>query len=308
MKEERMKILEMLEANKITAEEAGNLLQQIPSRENPQMPQGSNLFTWIKDTVLNPLGYKMKAGFESNPINDEIKTLILSGLNGKLTIEGHNSNRITIRCEYHTKNPDSPVSFFEENGVYELKYDRSVVRSMKISCRVPLVMIEKIQAESSNGSVKLENIRAQVIEGESSNGKISLERVNATASQLSTSNGSIKIRGGDLSDISAKTSNGSVKIEGMKDSNQPKKHRISAETSNGSVLLELPRNLGIKLYASTSNGSVNQDLEDALQGEMSRTFIDAKNNQYEDTGNASGSKADIKLSTSNGSVTVRNVL
>lgn len=303
MKDEKMKILEMLQDGKISAAEAANLMEQLSNRGNrPQMEYQNDdgIFTWIKDAIFNAGGYKSSIELTSNPVKNSIGALLLAGKNGSVNIEGYSGGHIKIHCQYTAKNPDTPITFQEGNGIHELRYDESAIKGMKISCQVPMIMIERLHATTSNGSIKLEDIHTGDIHAVTSNGGIKLEDVRAASAKLDTSNGSIKIEDGDVGNIFAGTSNGSIKMEGISD-NPAEVRAIEAKTSNGGIVLELPRNIGVKLTAGTSNGKITCDLAEDIYGKISRTHIDGQNKLYQQQ----GSSINIELSTSNGSIKIK---
>ena len=343
MKEERMKILEMLQEGKITAEEAANLMQQIPEkrsiRQEPstpsetqvpptsassQVPQSNDvgLFGWIKEGLFNPGGLRITVDFFSGPVGNGIAALRMTGKNDNVSIEGYHGDSIKIHCHYIPKSDANPqITLQEENGVYELRYDHDAVKALKISCNVPMVMIDQLHVQSSNGRIKLEDIKCSNLEGHTSNatiklekakaekvtlqttnGKIDLEDVTSHLVKLRTINGKIDLESVDIVNIFAETTNGALKFVQISPADTWAEERvIDGKTTNGSISLELPRGVGVKLEASTTNGQVVCDMQDTIFGEVSRKHINGRNQRYE----SADKRINIKLSTTNGAVKVK---
>jgi len=346
MKEERMKILEMLEAGKITADEAAHLMQQIPEKKSvspipsvppiPSMPSGSQmqqssdkgldggLFEWIKGNLLNPGGPKITIDIFSNPVGNGISALRMTGKNDSVSIEGYSGDCIKVHCHYIPKRDADPqITLQEDNGVYELRYNQDVVKALKIFCQVPMVMIDRIYAKSSNGRVKVESIRCSNLEGytnnaavklekvkvetitlETTNGKIDLEDVSAHSAKLHTINGKIELENADITNVFAKTTNGALKfgLANYADA-WSEVHVIEGKTTNGGISLDLPREIGVKLEASTTNGQIVCDMQDTIFGEVSRKHINGSNQLYE----SADKRINVKLNTTNGAVKIKEV-
>ncbi|MCL2421603.1 MAG: DUF4097 family beta strand repeat-containing protein [Defluviitaleaceae bacterium] len=305
MKEERMKVLELLQDGKISADEAASLLQQFPEKEHvlPTSNDGG-LFSWLKDSIFSPGGTKITLDMSSQPIGGNgISSLRLVGKNGSVSVSGCQGNCIKIKCQYIPKGDANPqIELYEENGFYELRYDNSAVKYMKISCDVPMIMIDNVYTQSSNGNLKFEDTHCTNIEGHTTNGKVSLENVKAHSAKLYTINGKISLDNVEIVHILAETTNGAIKVD---KSNQigpwAEDHVIEGGTTNGSISVVLPQNIGIKLDASTTNGRISCDIEDdTIHGEISRNHINGCNQKYENT----EKRIDLKLSTTNGSIKV----
>ena len=351
MKEERMKILDMLQEGKITAEEAANLMEQIPEKrymqQEPsvpsippvsqvtqvpptpsvsQMPQSNDggLFDWIKGSFLNSGVPRITLDFSSSPVGNGIAVLRMTGKNDSVSIEGYRGDNIRVHCHYiPISDVDPQITLKEENGVYELLYNPDAVKALKISCRVPMVMIDQLHAKSSNGRIKLENIKCSNLEGhtgnaavklekakaekitfKTTNGKIDLEDVEAHSAQLRTINGKIDLDNADIVNIFAETTNGALKFGLVSPADTWAEERvIDGKTTNGSISLDLPRGLGVKLEASTTNSQVVCDIQDTIFGEVSRKHINGSNQRYE----SADKRINIKLSTTNGAIKVKEV-
>ena len=351
MQEERLKILEMLQEGKISAEEAADLLRKLPERgrrekgqqyagQDSQHTSGGGLFGWIRDHIGG--GPRISLDLQSSPVGQGIAALRLSGKNDAVNIEGYRGDCIKIHCSYIAKSEDPQIRLHEENGVYELHYYDNALKALKITCRVPMVMINEIRAHSINGRVKIENVEADIIEAETgnaavsiedvkcnklysrtynasvsvedtnfkdadletTNGKVSLEDVQGVSARLQTTNAKISVEDADIAEINASTSNGSVTFEGLATGGNGKEERsIKASSSNGSITVYIPMDTGLKIEATTTNANVTCETAKPLFGEVSRQHIDAKNQAY-DSGDR---RISLKLSTSNAGIKVKEV-
>ncbi len=165
---------------------------------------------------------------------------------------------------------------------------------------------------SSNGSVRLNQVKGD-LDASTSNGSIELNSFDGGA-VLRTSNGAIRASGvrgyfdaqtsnGGIDasideaagrTVRASTSNGKIElaIAKLKDSD------VVASSSNSSVVLRLPGDIGARLKAATSNGSINTAFEVRAQGELSKKRI-------EGTIGAGGPL--IELHTSNASIRIEKM-
>lgn len=142
--------------------------------------------------------------------------------------------------------------------------------------------------KTSNGSMKLRNVKGD-LDAKTSNGSIELTAFSGGA-VLQTSNGSIRASGvrgffeattsnGGIDasideagsrPVRANTSNGKIElaIARLKDTD------IIASSSNSPVVVRLPQDVGARLKATTSNGSISNAFEMKVQGEISKKRIE----------------------------------
>jgi DUF4097 and DUF4098 domain-containing protein YvlB len=163
-----------------------------------------------------------------------------------------------------------------------------------------------VQARTSGGSLQFGRINGSV-NGRTSGGSISLEGGSGPV-EVETSGGSIRI-GKANGPVKAHTSGGGISVEevqGMIEastsggsveamiSRQPEGD-CELSTSGGSIRARLSRDLNLNLFAKTSGGSVRTDIPVTVQGEISRSRLEAKMNQ----GGPS-----LRLHTSGGSISI----
>ena len=125
---------------------------------------------------------------------------------------------------------------------------------------------------------------------ETTNGAIEVDSVKGSH-RVTTTNGHI-----DLTrcsgDVEAETTNGGIKAE-LTDVNPGKSIRL--ETTNGRINVTLPKTIAARVDASTTNGSVNSYLP--------VTTTEMRNHRLRGTINGGGA-AELKLHTTNGSITI----
>ena len=129
-----------------------------------------------------------------------------------------------------------------------------------------------------------------------------------------SSNGGLKVRGG-TGKLDLKTSNGTIEIEAaaatcaetsngnVRFSGSLQKGSHSLETSNGSVELKLLPSTQFQFEASTTNGTVTN----RFPGLQTRSGKTGSNRLAGLVGSGTAADVDLKLETSNGSITIEPV-
>jgi DUF4097 and DUF4098 domain-containing protein YvlB len=149
------------------------------------------------------------------------------------------------------------------------QYTEMVIDSSNGSVKMDELEVEQLKIETSNGSVRLYNIYGRKLHSVTSNGKIQLKQSTVQHCQVRTSNGSVYLEG-ELSNVECETTNGSIRIEqeGLDASD------ISATTSNGSIrVLYRPDIDGVYGEIRTNHGQTQcalapvQIQEEVLQGQ-----------------------------------------
>ena len=151
----------------------------------------------------------------------------------------------------------------------------------------------RVDARTSNGAVDVQTVEGGVTV-RTSNGGVTLDNVRGSLS-VTTSNGAIR---GTLVDsspneaIKLTTSNGPVDVKLQ----MPRNNDVIASTSNGSITIRMPSNAGARLNATTSShDSIQTDFDMQVRGMMSR-------HKLEGTLGSGGPL--LQLNTSNGSIKI----
>ena len=267
MNKERLRVLEMLQEGKITAEEAMGLLDRIPNdkekttqnhRDNREQQEDTQEEkTWweetskgIQDTIeqaldaaedidvniiLNPFNRGQQYMFFHHvPQGGKLNFLKLLAKNGGLKIKSHNDNKIKIEVKYNAKKGESMLYLQDNGGGLDLVYDYNAFRYLSIDCYIPRgLMIENIYAENKNSSIKLEDVTGGRIELVTTNSSIKLEDLKATEVIAQTTNSKISLERVEANMVRATTTNAKIESE------QSHIEQLYAKTSNSSVKLQL---------------------------------------------------------------------
>ena len=151
----------------------------------------------------------------------------------------------------------------------------------------------RVDARTSNGSVDVQTAEGGVTI-KTSNGSVTLDNVRGTL-QATTSNGAIR---GTLVDAAANepirlsTSNGPIDVRLQ----MPRNNDVIATTSNGSITIRMPGNAGARLNATTSSHeSIMTDFDVQVHGLLSKHRIE---------GTIGSGGPTLQLSTSNGGIRI----
>ncbi len=163
-----------------------------------------------------------------------------------------------------------------------------------------------VTARTSGGSLNFGRIDGSV-NGRTSGGSISLEGGSGPL-EVETSGGSIRI-GRVGGPVKAHTSGGSITVDEVQGTIQASTSGGHVEatitkqpegdcelsTSGGSIRARISRDLNLNLVAKTSGGSVRTNIPVTVQGEVSRSRLEAKMNQ---------GGPELLLHTSGGSISI----
>jgi len=151
----------------------------------------------------------------------------------------------------------------------------------------------RVDAKTSNGSVDVQTAEGGVTI-RTSNGSVTLDNVRGTL-QATTSNGAIR---GTLVDsvpndpIRLSTSNGTIDVRLQ----MPRNNDIIASTSNGGITIRMPSNAGARLNATTSSHeSIMTDFDVQVHGLLSKHRIE---------GTIGSGGPTLQLTTSNGGIRI----
>jgi hypothetical protein len=151
----------------------------------------------------------------------------------------------------------------------------------------------RVEARTSNGSVDVQTVEGGVTV-RTSNGSVTLDNVRGTL-QATTSNGAIR---GTLVDsspnepIRLSTSNGPIDVRLQ----MPRNNDVIATTSNGGITIRMPANAGARLNATTSSHeSIMTDFDVQVHGLLSKHNIE---------GTIGGGGPQLQLKTSNGGIKI----
>jgi len=234
-----------------------------------------------------------------------VPTVVIETSNGAVTIRGvEGQNDVQVKAtlsargatlEAANKKLEKMVVFMSQDGdrvtlrfrLAEQPTDAR--RHTDVAFHILMPIHGDIDVDTSNGKVTVADI-AGTVEVETSNGSIVIDRV-VGSMRLDTSNGAINLRDVDGS-INARTRNGSIIFRGHLLGNT---HYM--RTSNGRIVVAIPQELGLRIDASTSNGSISTNLP--LIG-------DTEGKSWSATLNPP-SASTLNLRTSNGSIPIEGL-
>jgi DUF4097 and DUF4098 domain-containing protein YvlB len=258
----------------------------------------------------------------------------IENMNGSVEITGWDQNKVEITGTKYAATEDLlksvKIDVQADSGSVRVRTVRPGERrgnfGAKYFIRVP-VKTELERVESSNGSVRIENIegrgriattngalRALKFRGDldarTTNGSVDISDLTGPVTAR-TSNGAIKleaVRGG----VDASTSNGRIeaRLAGA-DGNRPmrfetsngsitvsvdalKNSDIRASTTNGSITLRLPASAGARIQARASNSSVSTEFDVAAKTQ----------DKHRLDGTIGGGGPLLDLSTTNGAIKI----
>ncbi|MCL2235167.1 MAG: DUF4097 family beta strand repeat-containing protein [Defluviitaleaceae bacterium] len=178
-----------------------------------------------------------------------------------------------------------------------------------------------IVARTRNGNLYANGVTAINLDLETSNSKIDIEDVTARVARLTTSNAKINTENVNIQQLYMKTSNAAIKLEDAFDFEaetyqEPEfgsqirpedrvaaavERVIEATTSNATVQMYVPRDVAVKLQASTTNGRIDSTLTNLITHEISKNYLHATSQNYD----TAAKKARIDIKTSNGTVKIK---
>ena len=224
----------------------------------------------------------------SNRFKEDFHYSFPQGSGGRLDLENFNGSVEILGWDQNTIDV-SGTKYAEEE---------SMLRAMRVEATQSgnTVQVRTVRPEPRKwncGAHYLIRVprRTELSRIQSSNGSLRVEDVEGLTADLITSNGGIRLRN-IKGRIDAKTSNGTVDV-------QTAEGGLTIRTSNGSVTLD---NVRGTLNATTSNGAIRGTLVDAAPNEpikltTSNGGIDVKLQMPRNN--------DVIASTSNGGITIR---
>ena len=150
--------------------------------------------------------------------------------------------------------------------------------------------IRRINGNTSNGALRLENVTCGEMELGTSNGRIVAQDITGKTVKLTSGNASVNVHAATVNDLFIKSSNGGLRIEDVTGG------KLHAQTSNGSVKVSGINAEDVTLISS--NGSISGD----ICGEMSDYAITSKTSNGKNNlpnGTAGARKLDVRTSNSN---------
>lgn len=248
-----------------------------------------NIESWDKNEVEVVIVEKRRARSE------DIKIVIDS-----------KSNRLNIRTDY----PNRKMSFFyssdrTSSANFTVKVPRNVhILTDSHNGNILIRGIKgDVEAETHNGRLQIEDLEGNV-DVKSHNGNLYLENINGEITSV-THNGRIELDNIESVNVYAKTHNGSISGELSIDP----RGRYEFNTHNSGVKLYIPHDSKVDIDVKSRNRSFSSDFkidgDDRDYNRSSRRSRYSRNRNTRVTGEINGGGARLKISTNNGSVSLR---
>lgn len=215
--------------------------------------------------------------------DDETARVVLSGNDDDFTLNTEIAGgRLTIEVDDR-----SPFFNFDFN------------RSYTLQVYVPASGLDSLSAESNNGSIEANDMRADEFRLEADNGRILLDAVDSETVDVETENGSVELRQIEA-DISVRSSNGRIlfiEVSG----------ELEAQANNGRIELET-ETLDFPVDFETDNGRIGiltgaEPANARIEARVDNGSIDIYGRENEETVFGNGEVL-IQLSSNNGSIAV----
>jgi len=194
--------------------------------------------------------------FQSAPISQGVKKLVLIGKNARVDVHGYEGSVIRVWCKYDARREDAVVHFGEEAGTYQLMYDEKMIRSMEIVCEVPHCIIQSAHIASKNGRLQLENLQAGVLMLYTKNARLTAAGITCDEFVAENRSDQIRIHGIVAQNVHVETTNAKIQAENIRAKN------AALTTTNAGIKTALIDVEHLKLN-TTNNGL---KLEDYMQG------------------------------------------
>jgi hypothetical protein len=261
--------------------------------------------------------------------------LEIENFNGSVEILGWDQNTVDVSgtkyAEEESQLRAMRVDATQSGNTVHIRTDRPEPRhwngGARYTVRVPR-RTELSRIQSSNGSVRVEDVEGSLSDLNTSNGAIRMRNVHGRI-EARTSNGSVDIQGAD-GGVRIRTSNGSITVDGVRGTleattsngairgtlvdsapnepirlstsngtidvrlQMPRNNDVIASTSNSSITIRMPTNAGARVVAQTSSHeSISTDFDVQVHGMLSKGRIE---------GTIGGGGPLVQLTTSNGSI------
>lgn len=284
MKEERKRILKMVEEGKLTVEEALNLLEQleqkdvsttVPFEEAKKEDTVHQKFQSTKDKIFEfvdtalkkikdfDLDFNFGQSVEISHIfqhgNVELKDVDIDVANGSVKIIPWDQADVRIECRakvYRVENQDQARETFLKDAIFSIEGGKlrfaTQQKWMKVDTLiyVPQVEYERVRARLFNGPISCDRLNVVDLRAKTANGKISFSGISGKRAEVETANGQIKFLSSMMDEVEAETINGAIKLDGDF-------VKIELESFNGNVSTNLYGNRGESFSAKATTGHVD---------------------------------------------------
>ncbi len=264
MKNERIKILKMLENGEITAEEASKLLSAIEGKgqntgnnnyNNNQSIDFSKIMSKISSTtqvlakktskIYQEVEKEIKnviknTNISSNKnnlckeynflLNEGANNLDLKSLNGEMVLKGYNGDKLTLKVLYIPKSDNSFIDFYNtDNKKYILNFKEQDFEKVSLEALVPKKYFKNISLNGLNSNFSLDSVNFENIFCETSRCNGIIENSEGENININNINGKLIVRNIKANDLKINNINNYVKLNNIDIKN------ISVDVLNGEI-------------------------------------------------------------------------
>ena len=314
MSQEQMKVLQMLDEGKLTADEATTLLQKLATpvttatqtTKEPRNAEPSSVWAdmgeWLRRLLSLVVKEKVEEQADWQIDSAGLQTVAVQTTNGAIDYRGDAEKSIAIQAHKVVRAPDqATAAAFMQQVQIQIEPQADTLRIYPTYPKPPRhVEVEvtfiihgpqqiNVSGHSTNGAVALHQVEGTV-QAASTNGEVRVSEINGGVSAKCT-NGGVSANRLTLTAASEFSSqNGNVRVN-VQQGQAP----ITATTVNGSVHVTLPPGYQGQLDARTQNGQVRTSFQPQITAR-------ARNRLAGQIGG--GGEALLKLQSQNGDVTL----
>lgn len=303
MSQEQMKVLQMLDEGKITAEEATTLLQKLSTTAKAEAPSLlADVGEWLRRLVSLVVKEKVEEQADWQIDSAGLQTVAVQTTNGAIDYRGDGEKSIAIQAHKVVRAPDqATAAAFMQQVQIQVEPQADTLRIYPTYPKPPRhVEVEvtfmihgprqiNVNGQSTNGEVACQAVSGNV-QVQSTNGEIRIAEISGAVNAKCT-NGGVNAKRLTLTAASNFSSqNGNVRVN-VEQGQAP----ITATTVNGSVHVTLPPDYQGQIDARTQNGQVRTSFQTQITAQSRNRLIGQI---------GGGGEALLKLQSQNGDVTL----
>lgn len=226
--------------------------------------------------------YRWQEELSGEFVGAEVPRVIIRGVNGRVAVETSDDDKwhllveksINASSEREAKAQADDLYTLEESAEGLIILARKVFgqsRTVHFHLRLPSSRLYNIDLSSTNGSVRVRDVRTEVLRATTTNGKVEV-MCEAKDIHLSSTNGRIELSGcGQV--VQCRTVNGRIVVSCL----APVAGNMSLTTVNGGITMQVGKiaGLGVRFVGSNTHGGVRASAPD-LHVDVERRTVGKK--------------------------------
>ncbi|MCD7035895.1 DUF4097 domain-containing protein [Metabacillus sp. GX 13764] len=300
MKEERKRILKLVEEGKLSVDEALSLIESLESESKEKMKKvnlakeydfyeepkqktagiGTKLTEWIDTAVKKVKELDIDLAFGSyldvHHVYQipalQVNELDVDLMYGSINVKPWNETEIRIECDakiYRVNTLEEARNVFLSNMECRPEGSRLAVRTDKKSMKVNITMMvpqkvyEKAKFKLFSGPIRGEQLSLKDSQSKTANGVISFVGLSGEKAEFETANGQIKLAQHRIKKVEAETINGLIETAGESE-------RLDLQSFNGNIAVQEFNPESSAIHVKTTTGSIDLQLplNTAVSGEL----------------------------------------